>query len=264
MQSWIKVCICLCMAVLLGAATGEPKALAYNSQDEEWAMADNWMYVDGSWTYAGPDEPGAAGRSGSSAIQPEASPEGRPSQGGADADAAAADIHLLQYQVQSGDTLTKISRAFGLTVQDLLAANALESPNRLRVGQRLDIPQLDASWSAEGGEGERRVVQRVLSSTLTAYTAGKESTGKTPSHPAYGITRSGSKAEEGRTVAVDPSIIPLGSTVLIEGIGLRTAEDTGSAIKGARIDIYMNDLNEAVEFGVKKNVKVFVLKERSV
>lgn len=176
----------------------------------------------------------------------------------ADATAAA----LLQYEVNSGDTLYKISRAFGVPVDDLMAANALDNPNRLSVGQMLDIPQLEPGIVA--GSTERPVVQRVLSSTLTAYTAGKESTGKTPAHPAYGITRSGSKAEEGRTVAVDPSIIPLGSTVLIEGIGIRKAEDTGSAIKGSRIDVYMNDLQEAVEFGVKKNVKVFVLQDRSV
>jgi 3D (Asp-Asp-Asp) domain-containing protein len=110
-----------------------------------------------------------------------------------------------------------------------------------------------------GASGVRPLIKKVLVSTLTAYTAGPESTGKTPSHPAYGITKSGSKAEEGRTIAVDPNLIPLGSLVLIEGIGIRRAEDTGSAIKGPRIDVFINDLEEALKFGVKKNVKVYVL-----
>ncbi|UUZ80966.1 3D domain-containing protein [Paenibacillus sp. P26] len=102
-------------------------------------------------------------------------------------------------------------------------------------------------------------MQRVISTTLTAYTAGYESTGKKPDTPGYGITYSGNKVQEGRTIAVDPSVIPLGSTVYIDGIGIRQAEDIGSAIRGSRIDVYMNDLAEAKEFGVKKNVKVYVL-----
>jgi 3D (Asp-Asp-Asp) domain-containing protein len=99
---------------------------------------------------------------------------------------------------------------------------------------------------------------------LTAYTAGEESTGKTKAHAAYGITKSGSKAEEGRTIAVDPAIIPIGTDVFIDGIGIRTAEDTGSAVRGARIDVFMEDLDQAVHFGVKRNVKVYVLSTDNV
>ena len=68
----------------------------------------------------------------------------------------------------------------------------------------------------------------------------------------YGITFSGLKAKEGRTIAVDPAVIPLGSTVFIEGIGIRKAEDIGSAIRGSRIDVFMNDLNEAQGFWCKE------------
>ena len=65
--------------------------------------------------------------------------------------------------------------------------------------------------------------------------------------------------KENHTIAVDPSVIPLGTYVYIEGIGIRKAEDTGSAIKGRKIDVYIPELEEALEFGVKKNVKVYVL-----
>ena len=47
------------------------------------------------------------------------------------------------------------------------------------------------------------------------------------------------------TIAVDPSVIPIGSRVYIEGLGYFVAQDTGSAIKGRRIDVFMNDLEEA-------------------
>lgn len=163
----------------------------------------------------------------------------------------------LTYIVNHGDTLYKIAQGFNITVASLQAYNDITNPNSLQIGQKLGIPAVPADVPLM--EGKEPVIQKVLSSTLTAYTSGKESTGKTSAHPAYGITYSGVKAEEGRTVAVDPAVIPLGSTVYIEGIGLRKAEDTGSAIKGAKIDVYMNDLNQAQVFGVKKNVKVFVL-----
>ena len=64
-----------------------------------------------------------------------------------------------------------------------------------------------------------------------------------------GITFTGTQATEGRTVAVDPDVIPLGSTVVIDGQGY-IAEDIGGAIKGNRIDRYMDNHQEALNAGV--------------
>lgn len=161
----------------------------------------------------------------------------------------------LTYLVSPGDTLSKIAGSFGTTVASLQEYNGLSNANFIHIGQRIKIPSVPVPLL----EGKEPVIERVLSTTLTAYTAGEESTGKTPSHPQYGITYSGVRAEEGRTVAVDPKVIPLGSTVYIEGVGIRKAEDTGSAIKGSKIDVFMNDVSEARTFGVKRNVKVFLL-----
>jgi 3D (Asp-Asp-Asp) domain-containing protein len=95
--------------------------------------------------------------------------------------------------------------------------------------------------------------------TLTAYSAGVASTGKSKGHPEYGITRSGTRVQEGRTIAVDPRVIPLGWWVYIEGIGLRRAEDTGSAIKGKKIDVYYDSENYADRFGLKRGFTVYVI-----
>jgi 3D (Asp-Asp-Asp) domain-containing protein len=58
-------------------------------------------------------------------------------------------------------------------------------------------------------------------------------------------TRHGTCAEAGKTVAVDKGKIKLGSELLIEDFGKRTAEDTGGGIHGAHIDIYVGDMTAA-------------------
>ncbi|WP_443659887.1 3D domain-containing protein [Clostridium algidicarnis] len=60
------------------------------------------------------------------------------------------------------------------------------------------------------------------------------------------------------TVAVDPSVIPLGSKLYIEGYGYAIAADTGSAIKNLKIDLYMNSKAECSAFG-RRNVTVSLM-----
>lgn len=62
-----------------------------------------------------------------------------------------------------------------------------------------------------------------------------------PGEDKYGsLTSTGAIAEEGRTIAVDPSIIPYGSIVLING-NEYVAQDCGGAIKGNKIDIFVDN-----------------------
>lgn len=65
-----------------------------------------------------------------------------------------------------------------------------------------------------------------------------------------GTTATGDEAKWG-VVAVDPNVIPLGSEVYVEGYGEATALDTGSAIKGNRIDLFMNSKEAAISWGVR-------------
>nr|WP_245247333.1 MULTISPECIES: 3D domain-containing protein [unclassified Paenibacillus] len=103
-------------------------------------------------------------------------------------------------------------------------------------------------------------VKQVLNNVkLTAYSAGPASTGKDPDHPQYGITASGARVTEGRTIAVDPKVIPMGWWVYIEGLGFRRAEDTGGAVKGNKIDVYFESHDYAVRFGTKQGKTVYVI-----
>jgi uncharacterized protein YabE (DUF348 family) len=104
--------------------------------------------------------------------------------------------------------------------------------------------------------GAKKVLKNV---TLTAYSANASSTGKSSSDPGYGVTASGTRVTEGRTIAVDPSVIPLGWWVYIDGLGFRRAEDTGSAIKGNKIDVYFDSESNANRFGTKRGYTVYVI-----
>lgn len=72
---------------------------------------------------------------------------------------------------------------------------------------------------------------------------------------ADGITASGTQATAGRTIAADPDVLPMGSVVIIDG-HTYTVEDVGGAIKGKRIDIFMDSHEEALQAGVR-TVEVF-------
>lgn len=74
-----------------------------------------------------------------------------------------------------------------------------------------------------------------------------------------GITASGARTKANHTVAVDPKVIPLGSKIMVNG-KIYKAEDTGGAIKGKKLDIYMPSESACRNWGVR-NCTVYLLKE---
>lgn len=86
----------------------------------------------------------------------------------------------------------------------------------------------------------------------TAYTNNAEDTvtfdGRVLTRSGYDVTDT-ILYEGMRIIAVDPAIIPLGTRVYVEGFGMAIALDTGSAIKGNKIDVMMDSKEEAVTFG---------------
>ncbi|MEH7209956.1 3D domain-containing protein [Priestia megaterium] len=72
------------------------------------------------------------------------------------------------------------------------------------------------------------------------------------------LTATGTYPATGRTIAVDPNVIPLGSTVYIPALGGSfKAEDTGGAIDGNHIDVYMANGDIARQWG-RKTLDIYV------
>lgn len=106
-------------------------------------------------------------------------------------------------------------------------------------------------------DGKKRIF------TLTAYTAGVESTGKRKGDKGYGITSSGTTVKQGRTAAC-PKSYQSGTKIYIPSLkNTYTCEDTGSAITEGKLDIYFDDLDVALEFGRKEDVIGYVLNKDS-
>lgn len=96
---------------------------------------------------------------------------------------------------------------------------------------------------------------RIDNVTVTHYCICQQCCGKAPDHPAYGITASGRRATPYVSVAVDPSLIPLGADVLVDygdgEIHYYRADDTGSGVTGRHIDLCAGSHEEALRMGVK-------------
>ncbi len=99
--------------------------------------------------------------------------------------------------------------------------------------------------------------------TATGYTAGIESTGKTPDHPQYGITYSGLKVKRDlySTIAADTRIFPIGTILYVPGYGYGVVADTGSAIKGHKIDLYYETVDDVYEQWGKQKIDVYIIEK---
>lgn len=100
--------------------------------------------------------------------------------------------------------------------------------------------------TANRGKGSAK---KTISCSATAYTGHSfTSSGRKPCRDKSGIS----------TIAVDPTVIPMGSKLYVEGYGYAVAADTGSAIKGNKIDVYFDSDGECSNWG-RKQVQVKII-----
>lgn len=138
-----------------------------------------------------------------------------------------------------------------------------ETPDEVEESVKEEVVEEESEATTEAAQ-EKEVNTSSSESEATAPVAGKtitvEATAYSRNQSNLGnITYSGIDLRENpNVIAVDPSVIPLGSTVYIPGYGEFVAGDTGSAINGNRIDIHMTDLQQALQFG-RRSIEVQIL-----
>ena len=135
------------------------------------------------------------------------------------------------------------------TSSAVLATRILREPRMRVIAAGIGEYSALANLAKRGFDGTINLAKAAISMIATAYTANCSG--------CSGTTASGQRAGHG-IVAVDPSIIPLGSRLYIPGYGQAVAGDTGGAIHGKRVDLGFNSDADAMHFG-RRSVTVYVL-----
>ncbi|MFB1082147.1 LysM peptidoglycan-binding domain-containing protein [Jeotgalibacillus sp. JSM ZJ347] len=186
-------------------------------------------------------------------------------------DAEAASVSNDTYTVVKGDTLYKIATEHGITVGELMSWNGLSS-DLIFPGQEFSVNGQAAAAPAQASAATEQTTS-VQDSGQTQSTEGVQGTGgEAPSseaaqemtvtataYTAYcagcsGVTATGIDLRANpnqKVIAVDPNVIPLGSRVWVEGYGEAIAGDTGGAIKGNKIDLFIPSQQDALNYGVQ-------------
>ncbi|WP_316569970.1 LysM peptidoglycan-binding domain-containing protein [Neobacillus sp. YIM B06451] len=186
------------------------------------------------------------------------------------------------YEVKNGDTLWGIASSHNVALQDIINWNDLKG-DLIHPGMQLAIEESRTASAAPKQVQQPAAVKKAAPApaaqpvsaaaadkketrTAAPQTSGQElvvtATAYTAScNGCSGITATGIDLISNpgaKVISVDPSVIPLGSKVYVEGYGYAVAGDTGGAIKGNKIDVFIPSRDAALKWGVK-SVKVKIL-----
>ena len=179
-------------------------------------------------------------------------------------------LKVPSHAAASGSTKVKINGEEGLKeITYTIVRRNGEVISKKEVGSQIiknpvdKVTEYGTVEAVISSRGDNFRYRKVLNMRASAYDLSFSSTGKRPGDAGYGKTASGMMAARG-VVAVDPKVIPLGTKLYIESAdgkyiyGNAVAGDTGGAIKGNKIDLFMNSASECRSFGVR-DVVVYIL-----
>lgn len=130
--------------------------------------------------------------------------------------------------------------------QEKPAFEPVVEKEKAKTEEEIKNEEILAKWKKKQVDRWTKLPKESFTINASAYTASSDECGKND-----GITASGIKVKEKRTIACPPNF-PFGAKLKIERMGIYTCEDHGGAIKGNKIDIYMKTKKEAFEFGRQK------------
>lgn len=208
------------------------------------------------------------------------------------------DKGVQEYTIKWGDTLSVISEATGASLDSLVQVNEIQNANLIypgtvlrfsadqkevtvnngsqehsyRIQDNKEVKEVEKSEATTSASNETAQATQATETTQAAQTTQAASSSQngyylTVEATAYSYNEAGLSSytadgtnlvNEPNVIAVDPSVIPLGSYVEIPGYGIFRAADTGGAIYGNRIDVHLVNLNDVYNFG-RRTITIRVL-----
>ena len=200
------------------------------------------------------------------------------------------DKGVQEYTIKWGDTLSVISEATGASLDTLVQVNEIQDANLIYPGTVLRFSADQKEVTVDNGTSQHsyrvqdnneveevettqattQAAQATQATETTQAAAASSNQGGyylTVEATAYSYNEAGlsnytadgtNLVSEPNVIAVDPSVIPLGSYVEIPGYGIYRAADTGGAIYGNRIDVHLVSLNDVYNFG-RRTITIRVL-----
>ena len=201
-------------------------------------------------------------------------------------DVKTDDKGVQEYTIKWGDTLSVISEATGASLDTLVQVNEIQDANLIypgtvlrfsadqkevtvdngteqhsyRVQNNNEVKEVETTEATTQAARETETTQAAAASSNQGYYLTVEATAYSYNEAGLSnYTADGTNLiSEPNVIAVDPSVIPLGSYVEIPGYGVFRAADTGGAIYGNRIDVHLVNLSDVYNFG-RRTITIRVL-----
>jgi 3D (Asp-Asp-Asp) domain-containing protein len=172
---------------------------------------------------------------------------------------------VTTYTVVKGDTLFEIAIEHNMSVSELMSLNNISS-DLIHPGDQLNLDGKKVASANVGTTNSQSAATKTATVSAPAASSAQEMTVTATAYTAYcagcsGITTTGIDLRSNpgqKVIAVDPSVIPLGSRVWVEGYGEAIAGDTGGSIKGNVIDVFIPNEQAALNWG-RKVVNITIL-----